>query len=325
MTDTPAPTIDDVRSAAARIRGVVWRTPLVRSDWLSDVARATVWLKLETVQTTGSFKFRGAESAIARIAADRPHVRRILTASAGNHGRAVALAASRAGLAARIYVPASAPAAKRDAITRLGAEIIEASSYDEAEALAHGEAGRGDTAFVSAYSHPDVIAGAGTIALEMLEDEPTIDTIIAPIGGGGLLSGTAIVARAGGTDVQVIGAEVEASQVFTASLAAGRITKVTVLPTLADGLAGNMEPDSRTFELVRTLANRVALVDEASLKRAMRELIRRERLIVEGAGAAGVAALLAGGLELSGRRVGVVLTGRNVDPDVIARVLGAGN
>jgi threonine dehydratase len=248
-------------------------------------------------------------------------VRRILTASAGNHGRAIALAANRARLAARIYVPASAPSAKKDAIKRLGAEIVETSSYDEAERLAHGEAGRGDTAFVSAYSHPDVIAGAGTIALEMLEDEPSLDTIIVPLGGGGLLSGTAIVARASDTDVQVIGAEVEASQVFTASLAAGRITKVTVLPSLADGLTGNMEPDSRTFELVRALVNRVAVVAEDPLARAMRELIRRERLIVEGAGAAGVAAVLAGGLDLSGRRVGIVLTGRNVDPDVVARVL----
>jgi threonine dehydratase len=319
--DADAPTIDDVRRAAARIRGAAWRTPLLRSDWLSDVARAAVWLKLETVQTTGAFKIRGAENAIARIAADRPHVRRILTASAGNHGRAIALAANRARLAARIYVPASAPSAKKDAIKRLGAEIVETSSYDEAERLAHGEAGRGDTAFVSAYSHPDVIAGAGTIALEMLEDEPSLDTIIVPLGGGGLLSGTAVVARASDTDVQVIGAEVEASQVFTASLAAGRITKVTVLPSLADGLTGNMEPDSRTFELVRALVNRVAVVAEDPLARAMRELIRRERLIVEGAGAAGVAAVLAGGLDLSGRRVGIVLTGRNVDPDVVARVL----
>jgi len=317
----PSPTIDDVRRAAARIQGVAWRTPLMPSDWLSDVARGPVWLKLETVQTTGSFKFRGAQNAIARIAADRPHVRRILTASAGNHGRAVALAASRAGLTARIYVPASAPAAKKDAMKRLGAEIVEASSYDEAEALAHGEAGRGDTAFVSAYSHPDVIAGAGTIALEMLEDEPSIDTIIAPIGGGGLLSGTAIVARASGKDIRVIGAEVESSRVFTASLAAGRITKVNILPTLADGLAGNMEPDSRTFELVRTLVDRVVLVSEDPLALAMRELVRREKLIVEGAGAVGVAAVLAGGLDLAGRRVGIVLTGRNVDPDVVSRVL----
>ncbi len=167
-----------------------------------------------------------------------------------------------------------------------------------------------------------MIAGAGTIALEVLEDEPSIDTVIAPVGGGGLVSGTAIVARASGRDVQVIGAEVESSKVFTASLAAGRITTVAVLPTLADGLAGNMEPDSRTFELVRTLVDRVALVAEDPLALAMRELIRREKLIVEGAGAAGVAAVLAGGLDLAHRSVAIVLTGRNVDPDVVARVLG---
>lgn len=318
----PAPTLDDVLAARQRIAGVAWHTPLVQSDWLSDITGGSVWLKLESVQTTGAFKIRGAQNAIARLSAERPEIRRVLTASAGNHGKAVALAASRAGLSARIYVPATAPEAKRHAIAKLGAEIIEAPTYDEAELRAHEEAGRDDTAFVSAYSDPDVIAGAGTIVLEMLEDQPDLDVVIVPLGGGGLLSGSAIVARARGGRAKVFGAEVEASPVFTKAIAAGRITTVDVHPTLADGLAGNMEPDSRTFDLVRTLADGVALVSEASVERAMRDLIRREQLIVEGAGAAGLGALLQGAIDVRGKRVGVVLSGRNVDAHVIARVAG---
>jgi len=323
LPGSTAPTRADVEAAARRLRGVAFHTPIVRSDWLSDVADADVWLKLEATQMTGSFKLRGAANAIAVIAAERPHVRRILTASAGNHGRAVAYAARRAGLAARIYVPGSAPAVKRNAMVRLGAEVVETASYDEAEARAQAEGARDDTAFVSAYSHPDIIAGAGTVALEMFEDVPELDAIIAPIGGGGLLSGIAIVSRSLGGEIFVVGAEAEASPVFTSSIAAGRVTTVSVQPSLADGLTGNMESDSQTFDIVRRLADRVVSVAEPSFARAMRELIQREQLVTEAAGAAGVAAILQGAVDVRGRRVGVVLSGRNVDADVIARVLSA--
>jgi threonine dehydratase len=316
-----APTRADVEAAARRLRGIAFHTPIVRSDWLSDAADGDVWLKLEATQMTGSFKLRGAANAIAVIAAERPHVRRILTASAGNHGRAVAYAARRAGLAARIYVPGSAPAVKRNAMVRLGAEVVETASYDEAEARAQAEGARDDTAFVSAYSHHDIIAGAGTVALEMFEDVPELDTIIAPIGGGGLLSGIAIVSRSLGREIFVVGAEAEASPVFTSSIAAGRVTTVSVQPSLADGLTGNMESDSQTFDIVRRLVDRVVSVAEPSFARAMRELIQREQLVTEAAGAAGVAAILQGAVDVRGRRVGVVLSGRNVDADVIARVL----
>lgn len=321
MPISTGPTRAGIDAAAKRIRGLVSRTPFIRSDWLSDVAHAEVWLKLETVQTTGSFKLRGATNAVAVIAAERPQVRCIMTASAGNHGRGVAHAARRAGLAVRIYVPASAPAVKRNAMVRLGAEVVETASYDEAEARAQAEGAREDTAFVSAYSHHDIIAGAGTIALEMFEDVPELDTLITPLGGGGLLSGTAIVARSLGRTVRVVGAEAEASPVFTSSLAAGRVTTVNVKPSVADGLVGNMESDSQTFDIVRRLVDSVVLISEPSFQQAMRGLIQREQLVAEAAGAAGVAAILQGAVDLRGRRVGIVLSGRNVDADVIARVL----
>ena len=213
----------------------------------------------------------------------------------------------------RVHLPASAPDAKRSVLRRLGAEVIAAPSYDQAEASAQKEIARTGAVFISAYSHSDVIAGAGTAALEMFDDEPSLDMLIVPLGGGGLLAGTAIVARARAPKATVIGAEAEASPVFTAALAAGRPVTVPVAPTVADGLAGNMEQDSQTFGLVRDLVDRVVLVPEPAIVAAMRDLAARERLIAEGAGATAVAAALHSGLDLTGRRVGILLTGRNVD------------
>jgi threonine dehydratase len=175
--------------------------------------------------------------------------------------------------------------------------------------------------YVSPYDHPAVIAGAGTVALEMLRAHPGIDTLVLPLGGGGLLSGSAVAARAIGAGIRMLGAEAEASAAFTAALAAGRPVTVDVSPTLADGLAGNMDPATRTFPLVRDLVDRVAAVPESAIASAMRELAFRERLIAEGAGAIAVAAVLDGRLDVRGRHVGIVLSGRNVDREVLERVL----
>ena len=307
------PAIHHVEQAAVRIRPYVCRTPLMRSEWLSSATGADVWLKLEIVQTTGSFKMRGAANAIARLRETRPDLQSVTTASAGNHGLALATAGAAMGVGVRVHLPASAPEAKRSALKRLGAQLVEAPSYDQAEANAQDEIARAGAVFISAYSHSDVIAGAGTAALEMLEDQPSLDTFIVPLGGGGLLSGTAIVARARVQTALVVGAEAEASPVFTGALAAGRPVTVPVAKTVADGLAGNMESDSQTFGLVRDLVDRVVLVPEPDIVSAMRDISSRERLIAEGAAATAVAAVLGRGLPLSRRRVGILLTGRNVD------------
>jgi threonine dehydratase len=244
----------------------------------------------------------------------------VTTASAGNHGLALATAAARLGLNARVHIPKTAPAAKRDAMLRVGAQIVQAETYDDAERQAQEDVAQGGVEFVSAYSHSDVIAGAGTIALEIVDDTPDLDLLIVPVGGGGLISGMAIAAQAVAQRIEIRGAEAAASPVFTAALAAGQPVTVEVDPTLADGLAGNMEHDSQTFAIVHDLVSRVDVVPEATIARAMRELIARERLIVEGASAVAVGALLAAPHELAGRRVGVVLTGRNVDPGTIRQV-----
>jgi threonine dehydratase len=188
--------IADITAAARRIGRLAGATPLVPSSWLSDLAGAPVWLKLEIVQRTGSFKLRGAANAMTRRLGARTGFRDVVTASAGNHGQAVAYVARELGLSARVYVPKTAPEAKRNALRRLGADTIETPTYDDAERQAHDVAERTGTPYLSPYDDDDVIAGAGTVALEMLAERPELDTFIVPVGGGGLLAATAIVAHA---------------------------------------------------------------------------------------------------------------------------------
>lgn len=296
-----------------------------------------VSLKIESLQPTFSYKLRGAFSAVLKLAGEARSsesevrsrraldVRRtpaLVTASAGNHGRAMAHAAAAVGLPLTVYVPEHAPRTKLEAIRRAGAELRTCADYDEAERQAKEHAATGTALFVSPYSHPDVIAGAGTIGLEILEDDPTIDTIVVAIGGGGLISGIAVAARElnhGSTSV--VGVEAQASTPFTRGLAAGRIVPVDVRPTLADGLAGNLDPDTITFDLVRKFVQRVVAVSEEMIGQAIRGLAVEEKLVTEGAGATAVAALLAGELELKDSRTAVVISGGNIDAEVLKSVL----
>ena len=313
MSEPRRPSIADVEAASARISRSIAATPLLLSPWLSALCGGEVWLKLESVQRTGSFKIRGAANALLRLREQRPDVRTVVTASAGNHGLAMATAAADVGIEMRVHLPSTAPAAKRDALRRLGATLVESATYDAAEAGAQADVERSGALFISAYSHTDVIAGAGTITSEMLAVRPELDVIVAPLGGGGLLSGAAIVVRAIAPGAMVFGAEAAASPVFTAALRDGRPVTVEVAPTVADGLAGNMEPDSQTFGIVRDLVDRVVAVPEDEIRAAMRAMAARERLIVEGAAATAIAAIAGGHVPLAGRRAGVIVSGRNVD------------
>jgi threonine dehydratase len=245
----------------------------------------------------------------------------LVTASAGNHGRALAWAAGNAGMRLTVYVPQHAPRTKLDAIRAAGAELRSCRDYDEAERSAKAHASTGEAVFISPYSHPDVIAGAGTVGLEIVEDWPDVDTIVVPIGGGGLISGIALAVHAVKPTTDVAGVEVAASSPFTRSLAAGRIVEIEVGSTLADGLAGNLDPDTVTFDVVRRLVPRISVVDEPELAAAMRGVVLQERLIAEGAGAVGVAAVLSGKLDVRGRRVALVLSGANIDPDKLASII----
>ena len=313
---------DVFRHAARRIDGRIRRTPLRRSEALSGATGGDVRLKLELEQPTGSYKIRGAFNAaltvVERFGARPP---RLVTASAGNHGKALAHAARELGLPLTVYAPEHAPRTKLDAIRASGADLRPCADYDAAERRAKEHGATGEALFISPYSHSDVIAGAGTIGLEIHEDWPDVDAIVVGIGGGGLISGIALASREIAPATQVIGVEVEASSPFTQSLAAGRIVEIDVKPTLADGLAGNLDPDTITFEVVRGKVDRVVVVSEDEIRAAIRALFTSDALTVEGAGAVGVAALLAGKIDVKDQRVAVVISGGNIDPQMLAACL----
>lgn len=298
------------------------RTPVRRSEWLSAGAGGDVLLKLETLQPTFSFKIRGAFNAVLSIIERHGrHPPPLVTASAGNHGQALAYAARAEGIPLTVYLPSGAPRTKTDAIRRMGTRLLLCSDYDEAESRAKAHAATGSAVFVSPYSDPDVIAGAGTVALELVSQEPALDAIVAPVGGGGLVAGIAIAARSQRRQVEVVGVEVDASTPFRRSLAAGRVVTVDVKDTLADGLAGNLDPETITFELVQRFVDRMSVVSEAQLRQAIVGLFREERVIAEGAGATGVAAVLGSALETHGRRVAVVISGANIDIDTLMSLI----
>jgi threonine dehydratase len=318
------PTIDDVRRARERIAPLIRRTPLVHSDWLSDAGGGPVLLKLETLQVTHSFKARGALNAVLamRQRQGEGELPRLVTASAGNHGRALAWAATVAGCRTVVFTPRDAPAAKLDAIRRLGAVLrAEAPTYEDAERMAKAYAAEQGCPFISAYSHPDLLSAIGTIALEVMEDDPSVSQIVVPVGGGGLLAGIAAAIAHVRPDVEVVGVEAEASHPFATSLAAGRIVEVEVGPTIADGLAGNMDPDNLAFPIIQSLVRRMAMVDEREIHDAIRGLARYDHLIVEGAAAVAAAAVAGGRAECPGRRTAVILSGANIDVPVLARIL----
>ena len=241
----------------------------------------------------------------------------LVTASAGNHGRGLAAAAAKAGLPLTVYAPASAPRVKLDAMRTLGARVELCADYDEAERKAKRHEAPG-IVYVSPYAHPYVIAGAGTVALEILAQDPSIEVIVCPVGGGGLASGLAIAA---GDRAATWGVETEASCPFTRSLAAGRIVAIDVKPSLADGLVGNLDPETITFDLVRQNVAGIATVAEDHVGRTVGQLVAEERLIAEAAAAVAVAGVVAGRVPIAGRPTAVVLTGANIDPDTLRQLI----
>jgi threonine dehydratase len=301
----------DVRAAAERIRAFVVRTPVERSADLSELCGVEVWLKFECFQTTGSFKLRGALNALLLLAEDAKGAG-VVTASAGNHGLGVARAASMLGIPATVVVPETASQVKVDALRRSGAELLLIGpTYDEAEAAGRSLAGERGLTFISAYNDAAVVAGGGTVALEILEDLPLTRTLLVPAGGGGLIGGIGVAAHGLDPTLTVYGAQSVASPALHAALAAGHIVSVDVQPSLADGLAGNVEDGSITFGLLQQHVQQIALVEETDITAAMRWLLEHEHVLVEGSAAVGVAALLGGLIRLDGPAV-AVLTGRNV-------------
>ena len=316
-------TLIDVFRARQRIAPHVQRTPLLRSLWLSDLAGASVSLKPESLQLSSSFKSRGAFNAVmARLERPGGAPSQLVTASAGNHGRALAAAAETFRLPLIVFTPAGAPKTKLEAIRRHGAELrATCRDYDDAERCAKAFATEAGAEFISPYNDADVIAGAATVALEIFEDAPATDALVVPIGGGGLISGFATVAKAIDARREVIGVEAEASCAFQTSVRAGRLVEIVPGATLADGLGGNPDPETITFAFIEQLVDRIVTVSEDDLSAAIAGLVAAEHLVAEGAGAAGVAALVGKRADVRGRRVAVIVSGSNIDRARLASLL----
>jgi threonine dehydratase len=306
------PTLEDVQAAQRRLRPFLAPTPLVPSPALGP----DVLLKLETEQPTGSFKVRGALAALTAL----PPGERVVAASAGNHALGIAWAAERLGLDATVVCAETASPAKIAALRQLPAELVlHGTSYDDAERHALRLADSG-MRFVSAYNDPDVVAGAGTLMLELLAEVDGGFTAVTPVGGGGLVSGVGLAATAR-SRIRVVGVEAEASRALSASVAAGHVVEVDVASTLADGLAGNLEAGSITVELARRHVAAFTAVSEEELAEAVRFLHAEHGLVAEGAGAAGVAAVLAGRVEAQEGQLVCLVTGRNITVESLAAVL----
>ena len=292
-----------------------------RSTGLSEFLGGDVWLKLECTQVTGSFKIRGATNVLASLDASA-RAKGVVTASSGNHGLGIATAARELGVAATVYLPRTAPAVKRDRIAALGATVdASAANYDAAESLAKADAARGNGAFVSPCTGATLLAGQGTVALEILDALPTLRTIVVPVGGSGLVSGIAGLLRAEAPGVRIIGAQSDRTNAMALALAAGRPTDTADRETLADGLSGRV--DATIFAQGREAIDAMVVASEEDLADAIAFLWMEEGVKVEGAGAAGVAALLAGKLDGMEFPIAIVISGGNIDEAKHQAVLDA--
>jgi len=310
--------IDDVRAAAARISGSIVRTPTLLSRTLSDMTGATVYLKFENLQFTAAYKERGALNRLLMLSPEA-RARGVIAASAGNHAQGLAFHGARLGIPVTIVMPKPTPTVKVSQTEGHGATVIlHGEQFDDAYARARLlEAERGLT-FVHPFDEADVIAGQGTVALEMLEDAPAIDCLAIPIGGGGLIAGCATVARAADHRIEVIGVQAELYPSMYNRLKGGQMP--TEGDTLAEGIAVK-EPGGLTSQMLRELIDDIVLVSERQLEEALSLLLQIEKTVVEGAGAAGLAAMLAHPERFRGRTVGIVLTGGNIDTRLLANVL----
>lgn len=309
----------DVIAAADRIRPLVKRTPLVRSDGLSELAGGDVYLKLENEQITGSFKLRGALNVLSMLSADE-RKRGVVASSAGNHGLGVAYAAKHFGVAATIFVPENAPQVKRDGITALGATIDTSQpDYDAAMDAAKAFAAKSGATFINPCLGDRLLAGQGTVALEILGDLPDLATLVVNVGGGGLLGGCASLVRAVAPTVRIVGAQSENTAAMSRSLAAGRLVEIESVPTLADGLAGQI--DAEAFDIGEHGLDEIVTLSESEIAQSIAWLWKEHGQRVEGAGACGVGAVLLGRIRLS-TPAAVVVSGGNIDRERFDRIVG---
>jgi threonine dehydratase len=315
--------VADIREAAKRLAGTIAETPCPYSETLSELTGARVFVKLENLQMTGSFKERGAANLLLQLS---PAERRrgVIAASAGNHGLAVAFHAARLGIAAVIVMPEWAPLAKVTAARRHGAEVVlHGENFDEAYVRAREIEAARHLVFVHPFDDDRVIAGQGTIGLEMIAQVPGLDAVLVPVGGGGLIGGVAVAVKAIRPSATVIGVQAHEVAAMTAAFSAGDRVTVPAATTIADGIAVR-RVGAHTFDLARRHVDGLVTVTEEEIANAILLLLEIEKTVVEGAGAVALAALANGRVDFEGKRVGLVLSGGNIDVNVIARVIERG-
>ncbi|MFT4231486.1 MAG: threonine ammonia-lyase [Leucobacter sp.] len=328
MTEVQQPLqLEDFERALGVVHRVTQRTPLESSRYLAEILGVSkVYLKCENLQRTGAYKLRGAYNRLTQLS-EEERVRGVVAASAGNHAQGVAFAARELGIKATIFMPLGVALPKLQATRGYGAEVVlEGATFDETNRAAQEFVERTGALFVPPFDHRAVIEGQGTVALEMLEDAPEIETVVVPIGGGGLISGVAAAAKQRaareGRSMRVIGVQSENAAPFKPSLAAGRPVTIETRPTIADGIAV-ARPGDLNFEMVREYVDEIVTVSDDDIARAIVVLLERAKMVVEPAGAAGVAAILAGKAHASGVTA-TILSGGNIDPLLLQRVIGHG-
>jgi len=313
--------LTDIREAQKTIAPYIKCTPLTHSVYLSRFSHGDVFLKLENQQITNSFKVRGAFYKLLHLTRKEERMG-IITASAGNHGQAVAYAAKKLGFSARIVVPTTTPHVKVAGIRKWGADLVLfGDCYDEAEMKAKELAKKDGCAYISPYDDELIIMGHGTVGLEIVEALPNVDVIVVPVGGGGLISGVSIAAKGVKPNVEVVGVQSEASPVMYESLKEGRIVEVPKMKTIAEGLSGGIEKGALTFEIAKKCVDRMLLVKEATIRHAVYLLYVHEHLVVEGSGAAAIAPFLEDKTLFKGKTVACVLTGGNIDDELLKDIL----
>jgi threonine dehydratase len=314
------PSLRDIYAARKRITPVARRTPLDRSLWLTELTGHDVYLKLECWQRTKSFKMRGAYNAIASLDA-HARARGLVTASAGNHGQAVALAARELGAKAIIFVPSTAPETKKARIRSFGAELRDQEpTYDHAQVAAQQFAQETGATFVHAFSDAAVVAGQGTVGIEIIEDLPNVRDVLVPVGGGGLIAGIGIALKSMSTELRVLGVQSTETPAMRLAFDAGHVTDCPIGPTLADGLAGCV--DEISYERARAVVDEMHLVEESALPAAIRALFKYDGIIAEGAASVCVAAIVERVVEVRGPTV-LVITGGNIDAERFAGILSS--
>jgi len=314
--------INNIKNARENIKPFIKKTTLRYSNFLSSLCQGTIYLKLENTQLSHSFKIRGAFNKMLGLTPEERQ-KGIITCSSGNHGLATAIAAKELGIAAKIVIPETTPRGKVDKIKKYNVDLLLYGDYDEAEQKALEIAHKEGKTYVSGYNDPDIIAGQGTIGLEILEEFPEVEKVLVPVGGGGLISGIAIAIKNKNRAIEVIGAQSEASPVMYESLKAEKILKseeVKIQDSIADGLSGGIEEESITFRITQKNVNKVILVKEETIKEAIRLLWEKDSQIVEGAGAVGPAVVIENKEQFKNKKTVIIISGGNINDELFNKI-----